>query len=351
MPLSALDAPQLDPTPIFEFFRGSYGSQLLTASVAHFNIFGTLADGSMTFEQLQESLDLETRPANVLLTALQAFKLVECRNEQYSVTDLARQHLVPGCAFDVGDYVGLAAQSPGVLEMVERLKSNRPAGSADDGGSGVAYIYRDGIQSAMDAEDTARHFTMALAGRARNVAPSLAHAVDLSESQCLLDVGGGTGIYSYAILERFPHLRAIVVDRREVLRIADEEAQKYGATDRVELLAGDMFECEIPNATDVVLLSNILHDWDEPECRRLVQRYAAALPAGGRLLIHDVFLNDALDGPLPIALYSAALFTLTEGRAYSCGEYRQWLEEAGLEVTGPASTLIHCGVLTGTKPM
>ena len=349
MSLSALNAPQIDPTPIFEFFRGSYGSQLLTAAVAHFNIFGTLAESSMTFEQLQDSLGLAPRPTRVLLTALQAFELVECHDEKYSTTELARQHLVPGCSFDVGDYVGLAAQSPGVLEMVERLRTNRPAGSDDNDGSGVAYIYRDGIQSAMDAEATARHFTMALAGRARNVAPSLAHSVDLGQSQCLLDVGGGTGIYSYAILERFPHLRAIVLDRPEVLRIADEEARKYGATDRVELLPGDMFECEIPNGADVVLLSNILHDWDEPECQRLVQRYADALPAGGRLLVHDVFLDDTLDGPLPIALYSAALFSLTEGRAYSSLEYRCWLEEAGLRVTGPEPTLVHCGVMTGTK--
>jgi 3-hydroxy-5-methyl-1-naphthoate 3-O-methyltransferase len=67
------------------------------------------------------------------------------------------------------------------------------------------------------------------------------------------------------------------------------------------------------------------------------------------LLVHDVFLNDALDGPLPIALYSAALFTLTEGRAYSMAEYRGWLEQAGLVVSPVVPTLIHCGVLSGTK--
>ena len=45
-------------------------------------------------------------------------------------------------------------------------------------------------------------------------------------------------------------------------------------------------------------------------------------------MIHDVYLNDDLGGPLPIALYSAALFALTEGRAYAAGEYRGWLREA-----------------------
>ena len=98
-----------------------------------------------------------------------------------------------------------------------------------------------------------------------------------------------------------------------------------------------------------MLLSNILHDWDVPECRTLIARCAGALRPGGQLLIHDVFLSDALDGPLPITLYSAALFTLTEGRAYSAREYRAWLVEAGLEPGGVTPTLIHCGVLPGRQ--
>src|SRR5205807_7549491 len=108
-----------------------------------------------------------------------------------------------------------------------------------------------------------------------------------------------------------------------------------------------MFVDPLPKGADVVLLSNILHDWDVPECRTLIARCAGALRPGGRLLIHDVFLNDALDGPLPIALYSAALFCLTEGRAYSAAEYRGWLKEAGLQAETMTPTLVHCSVLSG----
>ena len=69
------------------------------------------------------------------------------------------------------------------------------------------------------------------------------------------------------------------------------------------------------------------------------------------MLIHDVFLNDAMDGPLPIALYSSALFSVTEGRAYSAAEYRAMLSAAGLVADGSVvNTLVHCAVLTGTKP-
>jgi predicted O-methyltransferase YrrM len=188
-----------------------------------------------------------------------------------------------------------------------------------------------------------------LAGRAKNVAPHLAKRIDLSGATRLLDIGGGTGIYSIALLLHNPQLTAIVLDRPEVLRVAEEMAQRYGVQDRLELVPGDMFVGTLPQDCDVMLLSNILHDWDVPQCQELIGRCAAALPGGGRLLIHDVFLNDDLSGPLPIALYSAALFTLTEGRAYSAAEYRTWLERAGLQVSPVVPTLIHCGVLAATR--
>lgn len=346
---SLLTTPQIDPTPIFELFRGAHGTELLTAAVAHFNVFGRLAESPRTAAQLQSELNLEDRPAVVLLTTLKAMGLLrENSAGRLELTELAAEHLVPGAAFDVGNYVGLAASSPGVLTMVELLRTNRPLGSSGDD-SGVAFIYRDGMKSAMEASGSARHLTLALAGRARNVAPYLADRLPMKGDEVLLDVGGGTGIYSFALLQKNPGLRAIVLDRPEVLRIAEEFAVEHGVADRVELRPGDMFADEFPAGVDAVLLSNILHDWDVPECRQLVQRCAAALTPGGRLLIHDVFLNDALDGPLPIALYSASLFSLTEGRAYSAAEYRTWLSQAGLTAGEITPTLVHCGVLEGRR--
>lgn len=337
-----LHPPVTDPTSIFEHYRGSYGSELLTAAVCHFNVLGLLSREAMDFETLRGAIGLQKRSAVVLVTALRAMGLIRTDAEgKLALTTLARQHLVPGHTYDIGDYIGLSATAPGVLEMVERLRSGRPR---QNDGAGVAFIYRDGTACAMESTEQARHFTLALAGRARNVAPVLAEKVPLVSARTLLDLGGGTGIYSIAFLKRNPHLAATVLDRPEVLRIAEEFRTRYQVENRLDLVAGDMLTDDLPKS-DVILLSNVLHDWDEEQCADLVARCAAALKPGGRILVHDVFLSDALDGPLPVALYSAALFTLTEGRAYSVAEYRTWLEAAGLTVTGPTPTLVHCGVL------
>ncbi len=108
-----------------------------------------------------------------------------------------------------------------------------------------------------------------------------------------------------------------------------------------------MFRDPVPEGADVILFSNVLHDWDVTDCYTLVARAAAALRPGSRLLVHDVFLNDAHDGPIPQALYSAALFCQTEGRLYSAAEVRTWLTAAGLVPGAVIPTRIHCGRLAG----
>ncbi|HVS34146.1 MAG TPA: methyltransferase [Gemmataceae bacterium] len=343
-----LTPPRLDPTPIFELHRSNYAAELLTAAVSHFRIFDRFVRGPKTAGELRADLGLEERPAVVLLTALRAFGLLkEDGLGRLDLSELARDHLTSGGPFDVSDYIRLGADNRDVSVLVERLRSNRPAGTASQNSS-AAYTYQAGVSSPMDQSDTAERLTLALAGRARNVAPALAERVPMGTAKTLLDVGGGTGLYSIAFLQKNPGLRAIVWDRPEVLNVTAKLATEHGVADRLECLAGDMFTDRVPPA-DVVLLSNVLHDWNVPECRRLISRCAAALPRGGRLLIHDVFLNDALDGPLPIALYSAALFCVTEGRAYSAAEYRSWQKEAGLTPGPVRPTLIHCGVLPAVK--
>lgn len=347
--LCATQPPLTDPTPLFELFRGNYATELLTAAVTHFRVFQRWGDRRLTFTEMGAELHLAERASTVLLSALAAFGLLRRGSDgRYQLSPSAAEHLCPGSYFDLSGYIGLAANAPGTLALIQRLETNRPAVAAPEH-TGAAFIYREGIESAMEQEASARSLTLALAGRARNVAPLLASRLPLGDHRLLLDVGGGTGIYSIACLQANPRLRAIVWDRPEVLKVAQEMAVAYGVPDRLTCQPGDMFTDPVPPGADLILLSNVLHDWDVPQNRALLQRCAPALASGGRLVIHDVFLDDTMDGPLAIALYSAALFTLTEGRAYSAAEYKEWLSEAGLTAGEISPTSAHCGVLPATK--
>lgn len=344
-----LQPPALDPAPIFEIFRGNYAMELLTAAVAHFGIFDRLAAGPVARAELQAATGLAERPFCVLLTGLKALGLLQESSGLVSTKPLAREHLSPGQPLDVSDYIRMAAESPGVLDLVERMRMNKPAGVAKDD-QRAAFIFKPGLESAMEEDASARHFTLMLAGRAKNIAPVLAERVDLSTATCLLDVGGGTGLYSIAFLQRYSELRAIVFDRPAVLKVAAEFASQYGVADRLECVPGDMFADALPAGCDAILLSNVLHDWDVAECAGLVAKCAKTLPRRGRLLIHDVFLSDDHSGPLYPALFSVALMVMTEGRNYSGEEYKAWLTAAGLTPGEVQPTLVHSSVLVATKP-
>ncbi|HEX5102285.1 MAG TPA: methyltransferase, partial [Pirellulaceae bacterium] len=338
--------PQSDPAPIFEIFRGNFAMELLTAAVAHFGVFDTLAAGPIAPDDLRKKIGLGERQFIVLMTGLKALKLVEERGGKLQATPLAREHLTPGGPLDVSDYIRMGADAPGVLSLVQHMQTSKLAGAAKDDDRAV-FIFKDGLESAMHADDLARHFTLMLAGRAKNIAPVLAQKVDLSDAKCLLDIGGGTGLYSIAFLQRFPKLKAIILDSPAVLKVAAEFAQRYGVADRLTCQPGDMFKDPLPTRCEVILLSNVLHDWDVPECEQLVAKAAAALPAGGRLLIHDAFLSDDHSGPLYPALFSVALMIMTEGRNYSGAEYAAWMRSAGLTPAQPIPTRVRSSVQVG----
>ena len=86
----------------------------------------------------------------------------------------------------------------------------------------------------------------------------------------------------------------------------------------------------LPGGHDVILLSMILHDWDEPTNRALLARCHAALPPGGSIVVCELLLNDERTGPPEAALMGMNMLVETEGgRNYSAAEYGAWLGDAG----------------------
>lgn len=337
--------PSHDPTPFFDLVRGNLATELLASGVIHLDIPGRLTKGPKTSTQLQKDLGLATRAWVVLSTGLKAMGILEEDvNGVISLTPAGGEFLTDG-EFDMKSYIGLIAETPGVHALLGRLRNNAPTANRDD--EGDAFIFREGKASAMDSENSARRLTLALSGRARICGAAVAKALVGAGCKRILDVGGGSGLYAIALLLADENLRVTVWDRAEVLRLAAEFGVKCGVANRMDLVSGDMFADPVPEGHDGVLLSNILHDWDIPECEKLLKRLRDSVGTGTPLWVHDVYLNDSLDGPLPIALYSAALFSLTEGRAYSTAEYRTMLRNCGfLDAPAVLPTAVHCGVLT-----
>ena len=85
---------------------------------------------------------------------------------------------------------------------------------------------------------------------------------------------------------------------------------------------------------DFIWVSQILHMLPDREVERIVGVLTEALTPEGVLAVHEHFLDDAKDGPLPAALFGVHMLAVTPGgRAYSFGEIEALMRGAGLTKT------------------
>jgi predicted O-methyltransferase YrrM len=333
--------PATDPTPIYRMRDGIYAVDLLTAAIVHLDLYTWLADHPATLGAICAHFGIQTRPADVMMTLSSAMGLTTIAGGVFHVTLRAREHLAGGSAWNLAPYYAALKDRPQALDMVKVLRTGKPAnwGSYD----------ADAWAEAMQRPEFAMQFTAAMDCRGVFLGHALATKVDLSESRALLDIGGGSGIYSCALAARFPELRATVFERPPVDRIAREAIAKQGGSDRVEVIAGDVFRDDLPAGFDTHLISNVLHDWDETEVRQILKKSCDALAPGGLLLIHDAHINAEKNGPLPVAQYSVLLMHSTEGKCYSLGEMRSYLTDAGFDWLSHHPTAADRSVIVARK--
>ena len=147
--------------------------------------FDALAEGPVPEQVLQVKLGLASRPWAVLATAIRALRLMEgLPGQPQAITPMGR-FLLPGGEHEIRGYVGLTSGLPGVRAMMDLLRADKPVSNRPD--EGKAFIFREGMDSAMESGDSARRLTMALAGRAFICAPVLADVLPLDGVGHLVD--------------------------------------------------------------------------------------------------------------------------------------------------------------------
>ncbi len=302
-----------------------YADDLLICAIAELDLFTLLAATPLTLDQLCEQEGLERRPARVLVTLCRALGLLE-RSETgtLSVAPAAACCLVAGAPGDLRAYYASLRRRPAVGELLEVLRTGRAAAWASNT-QGV------GWESTLDDPQQAGELTAAMDARGRLLGPALAQTLDLEPFAHVLDIAGGSGIYASALLDRWPHLRATLLERSPVDRAARALSKQRGDDGRLTVLTGDMLTGPLPPGADVHLFSHVLHDWDEIVVRRLLAASFEALPPGGLLIDLDAHLDPDEGGPLEVAEYSVLLCHSTQGRCYSVTELADWLGEAGFQ--------------------
>jgi ubiquinone/menaquinone biosynthesis C-methylase UbiE len=302
-------------------------------------VFRLLHRGPMAAGDLAVALDVSARGAEALLGLLAGLGLLHRHRGKVHLSEVARVYLLP----DSSRYWGAMLR----IAWDERCSSLREAVTT---GEPPGYGGRDLWATHASVPRQAELFTSAMHAHSVAAAEALAQRVDLSGGLRLLDVGAGSGIFAIALAERFPDLRATLLDLPAICDIARRHVEERGLDGRIELLPCDMFRDPWPAGQDVVLFSDVLHDWDTERCEELLGCAFGALDAGGRVLIHEMLLAEGGDRPLVAAAYSVAMLLTTHGVQRTADEVAALLEGAGMVQPTVIPASGYYSVVMATRP-
>jgi SAM-dependent methyltransferase len=167
---------------------------------------------------------------------------------------------------------------------------------------------------------------------ATQIAGALLPIYDFSAVHKVVDLGGAFGTLLGPILQANPHLSGVLFDTAPVLAGTELFFDAAGLGDRTTSVAGDFFE-SVPAGGDLYLLSQILHDWDDEQCRRILTNCRQAIVPGGKLLIVERLLPERVTGPNIAVQFDLNMLVLNNGRERTEREYGAMLAETGFQLT------------------
>ena len=132
----------------------------------------------------------------------------------------------------------------------------------------------------MDSPKRAERFTRMLYELHRPLAEKVAQTLDMTGVKQLMDLGGGSGVVSLALLKRHSNLIAVVVDIDNVCKTGREIANETPMANRITYHAADFLQDELPIGFDMILECDVAIYSEE-----LFSKLRRALNEKGRLVI------------------------------------------------------------------
>ncbi|CCO22248.1 methyltransferase [Maridesulfovibrio hydrothermalis] len=156
--------------------------------------------------------------------------------------------------------------------------------------------------------------------------PSIPRAMGLDGKEHIIDAAGGLGTLAKLMLAEYPNVSVTVLERPEVVdQVLKEQENTHS---RLFWKVGDIFDSwEI--GADAVVLSRVLHDWNDSDVLVILKRAREALIAGSHLFIVEMLRPES---SFAGSLCDLHLLMATGGRERTEQEFAKLLDCAGFSL-------------------
>jgi hypothetical protein len=175
---------------------------------------------------------------------------------------------------------------------------------------------------------------------------AFAERFDFSRYKTLCDIGGAGAMLSIQVAKSNPHMKCTSFDLPPVEPIAKEIIESFDLSDKVTTASGDFFKDEFPSA-DIIVMGNVLHDWNEEKKCFLIKKAYDALPEDGALVvIESIIDNQRSQNVFGLTMSLNMLIETGEGFDFTLNDFSKWTKATGfktvdlLPLAGPTSAAI-----------
>ena len=315
-----MTTPRQQPTP--EHFFSAINSYQLTEAIKsaiELEVFTAMSEGNTTSETIAKRCHANERGIRILCDFLTIHSFLTKQGTTYSLAADSALFL----DLHSPAYVGSAIEfllTPRLRECHAYLTEAVRRGGTALGEGMLAPENPDWVTFAQGMMPLMRRPAEITAAELRRE----------GKSHKVLDIAASHGLFGISVAKQNPAAHIYASDWKNVLEVAQKNADAMGVGDRYHLIPGSAFETDFGNGYDLALITNLLHGFDTPTCTKLMRKVHVALNPGGRAAIAEYVPNPDRVSPPTAAAFSLTMLAATaSGDAYTFAELESISKAAG----------------------
>ncbi len=156
-------------------------------------------------------------------------------------------------------------------------------------------------------------------------------AYNFGKYPVIVDIGGGEGFLLAHVLIHYDAPVGILFDLPEAVIKAPALLNSKNAAQRCTIITGDFFSATIPTG-DLYIMKNIIHNWNDDDCVRMLSNIRRSMTPGAKILIIDMIVQTINTPALAPLLDIQMLACMHGGRERTREEFQKLLEQSGFKI-------------------
>jgi hypothetical protein len=301
---------------------GFQKSQILFTAVKY-DVFSIIHCGVKTVESLAKILDVEQKSLAKLLNALVSIKLLTKREIYYENTQISEKHLLRTSP----DYYGFLLHNADLWESWGTLPK----------------VLKTGVnvanQPLFEKDKMFIHdFLLSYDWKAKIEMDVVYNKLPLANTKKFLKFGAISSRYAFEIAKKNPEMEVIIADYPNIIEVAEKITRNEYHCPNLSFLKCDLNEnylSETENSNfgagyNTVFIDQIIEEYSVLENITMLKNVYNSLAKSGKLVIHQLIINDERTEPQLASLQSVNLMVNTKaGDSYTHSDIWVVLKEAG----------------------